>query len=188
MIALGRWFRSLAGRAGGLPVVGASVATLSLCPLGSSCAPRATTTPLPAPSAAPIASAEASSQSEVGSVRALLDRHHDVTSPLRLRDVIATRCAEDVTACRGLFESPLEDQQALAVRLALCSAGVGSACRWASVQVATDPTSGADTGTWHRELMTRGCTLGDAPTCALLGASLALETPAGSPEARQAAA
>ncbi len=189
MIAVDRWFRLRAGRFGEVTVVGASVAALSLGPLGSGCASRTIATPPSAPSAAPVASAGAAmvpGQAEAGSVRELLDLHHDVMSPLRLRDAIAARCAEDVTACRGLFESPLEDQQALAVRLSLCDAGLGSACRWASVQVATDPTSGADTGTWHRELMTRGCSLGDAPTCALLGASLALEALAGSPEARQA--
>jgi len=189
MIAVRRWFRLPAGRAGGFKLVGASVAALSLCPLGPACAPKTIASPPPAASAAPIASAGAPSgpvQSEAGSVREILDGHHAVTNPLLLRDVIAARCAEDVAACRGLFESPLEDQQALAVRLALCGAGLGSACRWASVQVSTDPTSGAEAGAWHRELMTRGCTLGDAPTCALLGASLALEAAAGSPAARQA--
>lgn len=116
MIAVDRWFRLRAGRVGGVTVVGASVGALSLGPLGSGCASRPIATPPPAPSAAPVASAAAAmgpGQAEAGSVRELLDLHHDVMSPLRLRDAIAARCAEDVMACRGLFESPLEDQQAL---------------------------------------------------------------------------
>jgi TPR repeat protein len=117
-----------------------------------------------------------------GRLLALLRTHEATQDAFALLPLLREPCRNDIEQCKRTLGFRLSDEESLAIRLALCEAGVGTACRFVSFRFDTIQPSKKQ----NLEALTRGCNAGDSPCCALLGATFTLDAEENAPESKQA--
>ena len=111
-----------------------------------------------------------------GSVAAVLARAalNQNESVLSLATDLGKPCTGNPARCRETARGHLDPMERLALHIALCRNGDARSCRFAAMRLGPETPPKTETVVVSKEMLERGCKLGDRLTCAYLGANLLL--------------